>query len=72
VNIEEEDERTMEDCIILRDIELSVKKGEFVCIIGDVGSGKSSVLSAINQDMLFLPKEYIEANKDEKMSNRKS
>ena len=26
----------------LKDINLTIKKGEFVCIIGEVGSGKSS------------------------------
>ena len=30
--------------ITLKDINLQIKKGEFVCIIGDVGSGKSSLL----------------------------
>lgn len=40
--------------VTLKDIELQVKKGEFVCIIGDVGSGKSSVLSTIIGDLIPL------------------
>ena len=44
--------------LILRDINLSIKKGEFVCIIGEVGSGKSSLLNAILNNMIQVgPKE---------------
>jgi ABC-type uncharacterized transport system ATPase component len=39
----------------LKDINLEVKKGEFICVIGDVGAGKSSLFSAINGDMIFVP-----------------
>jgi len=28
----------------LKDLDFKVKKGDFVCIIGDVGCGKSSLL----------------------------
>ena len=38
--------------VTLKKIELQVKKGEFVCIIGDVGSGKSSILSTIIGDLI--------------------
>ena len=40
----------------LNEIDFTVKKGDFVCIIGDVGAGKSSLLSAINGDMISIPK----------------
>jgi ABC-type nitrate/sulfonate/bicarbonate transport system ATPase subunit len=70
MDINEDDERTMKECIVLKNLDLKVKKGEFVCIIGDVGSGKSSLLSAIIEDMIYLPREYIEANKDQKISDR--
>ena len=33
-------------------MDLNIKKGEFICIIGAVGSGKSSLLSAITGDMI--------------------
>jgi ABC-type lipoprotein export system ATPase subunit len=36
---------------------LEIKKGEFVCIIGDVGSGKSSLLSALIGDLLYVNQE---------------
>jgi len=31
---------------VLKDINLVINKGEFVCIIGEVGSGKSSLLQS--------------------------
>jgi polar amino acid transport system ATP-binding protein len=37
------------DLEVLRDINLSIKKGEVVCIIGPSGSGKSTFLRCINQ-----------------------
>ena len=35
-------------------------KGEFVVVIGDVGSGKSSLLNAIIGDMIYIPNNEIE------------
>ena len=32
-------------------------KGEFVCIIGDVGSGKSSLLKSIVGDLIYVEQE---------------
>ena len=31
---------------------LQVKQGEFICVIGDVGSGKTSLLNCLTNDML--------------------
>lgn len=39
----------------LQDIKFEVKEGEFVCIIGEVGSGKSSLLQAIIGEMIYIP-----------------
>lgn len=36
-----------QDCIVLKDVNFCVSKGEFVYIIGKVGSGKSSLLKSI-------------------------
>ena len=44
----------------LKDINLKVKRGELLIIIGDVGSGKSSLLNAIIGDMIFVPESEIE------------
>ena len=44
----------MNDILAIKDINLKVKKGEFICIIGDVGSGKSSLLAALIGDLQYL------------------
>lgn len=46
--------KTLESVVTLKDIDFKVRKGEFVCIIGDVGSGKSSLLQAIVGDLLYV------------------
>jgi len=53
--VEEEDKSTvnLDSLLVLKDIDLKVKKGEFVCVIGDVGAGKSSLLSSIIGDHSF-------------------
>ena len=38
--------------MILKQLNLSVKQGSFVCVIGDVGSGKSSLLNCLTNNML--------------------
>lgn len=44
--------RKLEKIICLKDITIKIPKGQFVCIIGKVGSGKSSLLSAMLGEML--------------------
>ncbi len=36
---------------VLRDVNLEVKRGEFVAVIGGTGAGKSSLLSAMLNDV---------------------
>ena len=57
---EDNEKRKLKKFVTLRDLRLSIKKGEFVCIIGDVGSGKSSLLQAIVGDMIFIPQNEID------------
>lgn len=38
----------------LKNLDLKIREGEFVCIIGDVGSGKSSLLQAAIGDMIYV------------------
>lgn len=61
--------QTVGDAITLKDIDLQVKKGEFICIIGELGSGKTSLLNAINGDLLYVSKRVIGRYKDEKGFN---
>lgn len=48
----------VKELLALKDLNFSVKKGQFVCIIGDVGAGKSSLLATLIGDL-----QYLEANK---------
>jgi len=50
---------TIHDAIILNNLQIKIKKGEFVCIIGEVGSGKSSLINAILGDMVFVGDETL-------------
>ena len=49
------------DLICLKNIGLKVNKGEFVCVIGDVGSGKSSLISSIMGDLQYLDSDFVES-----------
>jgi len=44
----------------LKNIDLKVKKGQFICIVGKNGSGKSSLLNAVNGEMIFVDQQNIE------------
>jgi ATP-binding cassette subfamily C (CFTR/MRP) protein 1 len=41
----------------LKNLDLEIKSGEFVCIVGDVGSGKTSLLNALIGDMMYVSDE---------------
>ena len=43
---------------------LNIKKGSFVCIIGDVGSGKSSILNSLIGDLLYLESDFYQVFKN--------
>jgi ABC-type transport system involved in cytochrome bd biosynthesis fused ATPase/permease subunit len=59
-NSNESTDGTLQENIQLSDISLNIKKGEFIWVIGEVGSGKSSLLSAILGDMIYLSDETIQ------------
>lgn len=58
------------DYVILKDIDLKIRQGEFVTIIGDVGSGKSSLMNAMIGDMLYF--DAVEAERLEENSHGES
>lgn len=50
----------MLDFTTLKGVNVTIKKGEFVTIIGDVASGKSSFLHALVGDMLSLDQQFVD------------
>ena len=61
---EKEKKISLDSAIVLKDFELTVKKGEFVCIVGDVGSGKSSILSTIIGDLIPINEQQFKMLED--------
>jgi len=45
--------------MILKNLDLEIKDGEFVCVIGDVGVGKTSLLQAIIGEMIYVSDKKI-------------
>lgn len=41
--------------VLLSDVNISIKKGEFVGIFGEVGAGKSSLIQAIMNNLIIIP-----------------
>ena len=60
MNKEEEKEQTVANNILLKDLSLTVFKGEFVCIIGEVWAGKSSLFHALIGDMIYIDPQTAE------------
>jgi len=54
-------EPTLKEFLALKALNLQIKQGEFVCVIGDVGSGKSSLLSAVIGDLLYCNPMFMTA-----------
>jgi len=49
---EKKKQSKLDNIVSLKNIDIKIKKGDLVFIIGKVGSGKSSLLSAIIGDLL--------------------
>ena len=50
---------TLYDKVTLKNINLEIKKGEFVAVVGEIGSGKSSLISSIIGYMLHIDKDIV-------------
>lgn len=60
-----------EDNLILSDVNLSIPKGEFVYIVGRVGSGKTSLIKTITAELLLKEGEASVCNFNLKSIKRK-
>ena len=69
VGSNDEIEATLYDKITLKNINLDIKKGEFVAVVGEIGSGKSSLISSIIGYMLYIDKDIVYSYKDIQISN---
>ena len=63
----DENDTKFEESIQIKNLSLQIKKGEFVWIIGEVRSGKSSLLNAILGDMIYIDNDIIEEYKSQAM-----
>jgi len=45
--------------VTLKELDLSVKKGEFIAVVGDIGSGKTSLFKALIGEMINLQKDVL-------------
>lgn len=43
----------------MKDLDFEIKKGEFIAVVGDVGSGKSSLLRSLVGDLINLQESEI-------------
>lgn len=50
--------------VTLKEINFKINKGEFVCILGDVGSGKSTIISTLIGDLLYLENDFYKLFKN--------
>ena len=48
------EEHTIESKLHLKDVKITVKEGQFVCVIGKAASGKSTLLQSIIGDTISL------------------
>lgn len=51
--------RKFDTYIQLKDIDLKIKKGEFVCIIGETSSGKTTLLRTMAGETAYVNKDII-------------
>ena len=55
---------SLDSKVCLRDVKVEIKKGDFVAVIGEVGSGKSSLINAILGEMLTIENHVVDQFRD--------
>lgn len=60
--------KKIKDEVNLKSIGINIKKGEFVCIMGEVGSGKSSLINALLGDMIYVSPDTLKEMGDSDMT----
>jgi ABC-type bacteriocin/lantibiotic exporter with double-glycine peptidase domain len=53
------DNSKLSEIITIKDLNLKIKRGEFVWVIGDVGSGKSTLVSALLGELVWVEKDVV-------------
>ena len=69
----------LKDFLTLKNLSLSIQQGSFVCVIGEVGSGKTSLINCLTNNMLYTQHSFyqqyctetIDEIKDELIQNSK-
>lgn len=54
---------------VLKRMNITFEKGKLICVIGDVGSGKSSLLSALLGDLQYLDSNFLEKEQDQDLAS---
>lgn len=54
---------------VLKRMNIAFEKGKLICVIGDVGSGKSSLLSALLGDLQYLDSNFLEKEQDQDLAS---
>ena len=55
--------RKLENIVCLKDITVKIPKGSFVCVVGKIGCGKTSLIQAMLGEMLPISDEIINSYK---------
>lgn len=58
----------LKDFLALKKVDIKIKQGEFCCVIGDVGSGKSSLLSSVIGDLLYCSPVFMMAHGESRLN----